>query len=117
MSESRAVSQQRYKPITLYFDISNKEHRILLDMIEENAQKNKKSSYVISVLQAALRNKPTTIISDQMCADIASRIAKELKPQLSFVQAEEPSETSEENTLEKKLIEKMDEDTGLCYEF
>lgn len=111
MSESRAISQQRYKTITLYFDISNIENRMLYDTIAENAQKNKKSSYVISVLQAALMKKPTTMITDQMCAEIASRIAEALKPQLSFVQV--PVETD----LKQELIEDMDTNAGFCCEF
>ena len=102
------MSEQRYKTITLYFDIKNPENMALYSYIADNAQANKKSSFVIASLQTLLRKKPTSVISDQMCAEIAKRIADELRPQLVL------TPVSAETSLEQELIAEMDMDLGCC---
>ena len=102
------MSESRYKTITLYFDISNEENMSLYETISDKAQKNKKSSFVISILQGALRNSPTAMFSDQMCKDIADRIADNLKMQLAYVSV--PTENSDL----KDLIADMDSDLPGC---
>lgn len=104
------MSEPRYKTITLYFDVKNEENMALYSYIADNAQTNKKSSFVIASLQALLRKKPTPVVSEQMCADIARRVVAELRPQLVL------APVSAESSLKQELIAEMEHDLG-SYEF
>ncbi len=92
------MSEARYKTITLYFDIRNKDNMDLYGIICKNSKKNKKSSYIINTLRDMFMSNRKKAFTDEACTEIAKKIVEELKPQLALapVRATETEEVAEE---------------------